>query len=63
MIWAAVNGEITISTIDDVTRFSHANSGMRPSVIPGQRMHRMVVTMLSAVPMLPMPLTSSPMIQ
>ena len=63
MICAAVKGEITISTSDDITRFSQANSGMRPSVMPGQRMQKIVVTMLSAVPMLPTPLTSRPMIQ
>ncbi len=54
---------MTISTSDEVTRFSQANSGMRRRIMPGQRMHRMVVTMLRAVPMLPTPLTSRPMIQ
>ena len=34
-----------------------------PSVIPGQRMQKIVVTMLTAVAMLPKPLISSPMIQ
>jgi hypothetical protein len=31
--------------------------------MPGQRMQKTVVTMFRAVPMLPMPLTSRPMIQ
>ena len=46
-----------------MTTFIQANSGMRSSVMPGQRMHKIVVRMFSAVPMLPKPLTRMPMIQ
>ncbi len=63
MSCAAVSGEITIRIRLATTRFSHTSIGIRPSVMPGQRMQRIVVTMLAAVPMLPMPLTSRPMIQ
>ena len=63
MICAAVSGLIAIRTRLAITRFSQASSGILPSVMPGQRMHRIVVTMLIAVPMLPMPLTSRPRIQ
>ena len=59
MICAAVSGVIAISTRPDITRLSQASSGMRPSVMPGQRMHRIVAMMLIAVPMLPKPETSS----
>ena len=58
MSCAADNGLTARITSPAITRFSHANSGIRPSVIPGQRMHRMVVMMLIAVPMLPTPDTS-----
>ena len=46
-----------------ITRFSQTNSGIFPSVIPGQRRHRIVVRMLIAVPMLPMPETRTPIVQ
>ena len=57
MICAAVSGVMTISTMPAETRLSQTTSGMRPSVMPGQRMHSMVVTMLIAAPMLPNPAT------
>ena len=46
-----------------MVRFSHASSGILPSVMPGQRMHRIVAMILIAVPMLPMPDTSSESVQ
>ena len=46
-----------------MTRFSQTKSGMLPSVMPGQRMQRVVVTMLIAVPMLPKPETRSDSVQ
>ena len=63
MICAAVSGPTASSTRTAITRFSQANSGIFPSVIPGQRMHRIVVRMLTAVPMLPMPETRSDSVQ
>ena len=53
MICAAVSGLMARSTRPAITRFSQTNSGIFPSVMPGQRMHRIVVRMLIAVPMLP----------
>ncbi len=58
MICAAESGLIARITIPAMMRFSHTISGIRPSVIPGQRMHTIVVMMLTAVPMLPKPDTS-----
>ena len=46
-----------------MTRLSQANSGILASVIPGQRMQRMVAMILIAVPMLPKPETSSASVQ
>ena len=40
-----------------MVRFSHANNGIFPSVIPRQRMQRMVAKILTAVPILPTPET------
>ena len=45
------------------TSSSQTNSGMRHSVMPGQRMQNTVVMRFAAVAMLPMPLTSRPTIQ
>jgi hypothetical protein len=39
------------------------NSGILPKVIPGQRKHTIVATILIAVPMLPIPETSKPSVQ
>ena len=47
----------------DMTRFNQARSGILPKVIPGQRMERMVATMLIAVPMLPKPETIIDIVQ
>ena len=58
MICAADSGPMARITIPDMIRFSHAKSGMRAIVMPGHRMHTMVVMMLAAVPMLPNPDTS-----
>ena len=44
MICAAVSGPTAISTRNAITRISQANIGIFPSVIPGQRTHRIVVT-------------------
>ena len=63
MICAAVSGVITMSTMPAETKLSQTTSGMRPSVMPGQRMHSVVVTMLTAAPMLPNPATKSAMVQ
>ena len=46
-----------------ITKFSQTSSGIFPSVIPGQRMHRVVAIMLIAVPMLPIPEDSSESVQ
>ena len=63
MICAAASGVMTKSTMAADTRFSQTTSGMRPSVMPGQRMHSVVVTTFTAAPMLPNPATRSPMVQ
>ena len=63
MICAAVSGLTASSTRPAITRFIQASSGIFPSFIPGQRMHRMVVKILIAVPMLPKPETSSASVQ
>ena len=63
MICAAVSGPTARSTRNAITRISQANSGIFPRVIPGQRKHRIVVRMLIAVPMLPMPETRSDSVQ
>ena len=60
MICAAVSGDTARITIPPTTRFSHASRGIFPSVIPGQRMHKIVVMKLTAVPILPIPETSRP---
>ena len=60
---AAVSGLTARITRPAIVRFSQANSGIFPSVIPRQRMHRIVAMMLIAVPMLPKPETSSDRIQ
>ena len=60
---AAVSGPIAKMTKPAIIRLSQANNGIFPSVIPGQRMLRMVVTMLMDVPTLPNPETSSPSVQ
>jgi hypothetical protein len=41
--------------MDETTSISHTNSGMRPSVIPLQRMLMMVATTLIALAVVPMP--------
>ena len=63
MICAAESGVIVIRTIPDITRLSQANSGMRLSVIPGHRRHKIVAINLMAVPMLPNPETSREIVQ
>ena len=63
MICAAERGVMAMRTIPDITRLSQANSGMRLSVIPGQRMHKIVAIKLMAVPMLPNPETSRAIVQ
>ena len=63
MICAAVSGPTARRTRNAITRISQANIGIFPRVIPGQRMHRIVVRMLTAVPMLPMPETRSDNVQ
>src|SRR5216684_79975 len=55
MSWAADRGEIASKTIPDITKFIHASSGMRLSVMPGHRMEMIVAMMLMAVAMLPKP--------
>ena len=63
MICAAESGLTARITKPAITRFSQTSSGILPSVIPGQRMHRMVAMMLIAVPILPMPEDSSDNVQ
>ena len=63
MICAAVSGDTPEMTIPPMTRFSHASSGIFPRVMPGQRMHKIVVMKLTAVPMLPIPETSKASVQ
>ena len=46
-----------------MVRNIQARRGMRASVIPRQRMDRMVAMMLTAVPMLPNPETRSDSVQ
>ena len=41
----------------DMTRLSHASKGILARLIPGQRIHKIVVRILTAVPMLPKPET------
>ena len=55
MIWAAVSGVMTINVMADMVRNIQARSGILPRVMPGQRMQRTVVTMLTAVPTVPKP--------
>ncbi len=63
MSCAAESGLTARITRPAITRFSQTSSGIFPSVIPGQRMHRMVAMMLIAVPMLPIPEDSSESVQ
>ena len=48
MICAAVSGETATRIMHWTTSMIQTNSGMRPSVMPGQRMVRIVVAMLTA---------------
>ena len=41
----------------EMVSITHTKTGMRPSVMPGPRMVRVVVTRLIAVAMVPMPAT------
>ena len=59
MIWQAESGGSAMRTISATTRKSQTKSGIRPSVIPLQRMQTVVTMMLSDVAMLPMPPRSS----
>ncbi len=52
-----------IRTRPDITKVSHANSGIRLSFMPGHLMDRTVATRLTAVPILPKPDTSTAMVQ
>src|SRR5260221_260442 len=63
MICAAESGLTASITSTAITRLSHPNSGIFPSVIPGQRMQAIVAPILIAVPMLPNPETSRASIQ
>ena len=63
MICAPVSTGIATSTSAATTSIIHAMIGMRMSVIPGQRMHKIVPMKLIAVVMLPKPLTRMPRIQ
>src|SRR5271165_6346474 len=60
---AAVSGLMARITMPDMTRLSQANNGIFPKLIPGQRIQRIVVRILIAVPMLPKPDTSNPNVQ
>ena len=53
MICAAESGLTARITRPAMTRFSQTSNGIFPSVMPGQRMHRIVAIILIAVPMLP----------
>src|SRR5258708_36172152 len=55
MICAAESGLIEIRTRPDITKVIHPSKGIRPSVIPGHRIERIVAMILVAVPMLPKP--------
>src|SRR5258708_12761823 len=63
MICAAESGLIEIKTSPDITNVIHPIKGIRPSVIPGHRIERIVAMILVAVPMLPKPDTSTPIVQ
>jgi hypothetical protein len=52
-----------MSVMDAIVSIIHGSSGIFPSVIPRQRIHRTVAMMLIAVPMLPKPETSSDRVQ
>ncbi len=57
MICAAVSGLTATNTRQLHHQISQTNSGMRVNFIPLQRMQIVVVTMFSAVPVVPMPLS------
>ena len=57
IICAAVNGLTATNTKKLATSISHTNKGRRIIFIPLQRMQIVVVTIFSAVPVLPMPLS------
>ena len=59
MIWQAESGGKAIMTISATTKKSHTKSGMRPSVIPLQRMQTVVTMIFIDVAMLPIPPRSS----
>ena len=63
MICAAVSGPMAMSTMPHITKFIQTSSGILLSVMPGQRMHKMVVMMFAAVAMLPNPPTITPRVQ
>ena len=63
MIWAAVSGLTAISTIPHMMRLSQARSGIFASVMPRQRMDRIVVMMFAAVAIEPKPPIMMPRIQ
>ena len=63
MICAAESGVMTISVIADIVTIIQASSGIRVSFIPGQRMQATVVTMLTAVAIVPIPMTKIASVQ
>jgi len=63
MICAAESGLMEISTSPDMTSVIQPISGMRPRVIPGHRIEKIVAMILAAVPMLPKPDTSTAIVQ
>ena len=57
MIWAAESGGRIISVMPETVSITHTKIGSRPKVMPGPRMVSVVVTRLTAVAMVPMPVT------
>ena len=60
MTWPAVSTGMAQDDSHTAMRSSHTNIGIRPRVIPGQRMVMMVAMRLMEPAMLPKPLTTSP---
>jgi len=58
-----LSGLTAISTMPHIIRLIHARRGIFASVMPLQRIQRMVVMMLAAVAMDPKPLIMMPRIQ
>ncbi len=59
MIWAAESGGRMIKVRAEMVSISQTRTGMRPSVMPGPRMVRIVTSRLTAVAIVPSPVTRS----